>query len=186
MKRIAVLFSGEGGNLHNLIETLHRKECLIVCALTNNPHAGGIAKARHADIPVAICDHRHYASREAFDADLVTTLQPYNIDLVVMAGFMRIVTPTFTSAFRAINIHPSLLPRFKGSRAIERSFEANEPHAGATVHWVSEELDSGSIILQHSFQRCNDDSFEQFHAKIRAIEYEILPKAIISVLNSLK
>ncbi len=186
MRRIAVLFSGEGGNLHNLIKTLHRKECLIVCALTNNPHAGGIAKARHADIPVVVLDHRHYASRDAFDAELVATLQPYKVDLVVLAGFMRILTPLFTSSFQALNIHPSLLPRFKGARAIERSFEAQEPYAGATVHLVNDELDGGTIIMQQSFQCDNTDSLEQFRCKIRAIEYEILPKAIIDMLNSLK
>ncbi len=186
MKRIAVLFSGEGGNLQNLIETVHGNTCHIVCALTDNPNANGIIKAKHAGIDVRVLEYRHFKTREAFDQHLVAILQSYCIDLCVMAGFMRIVTPVFTSQLKAINIHPSLLPRFKGAHAIERSFYSADPQAGATVHHVTEELDGGAVILQQAFWRDTDESFQSFHKKIRAIEYEILPKAIIGLLNDLK
>ncbi len=183
MKKIVTLFSGEGTNLANLIEKLHLKHCAIVCAITNNPDAGGIAKARAAKIPVEVIEHSLYENREAYDAALVETIQEYAPDLVVLCGFMRILTPVFTSQVRSINLHPSLLPAFKGSRAIERSFESGEKVCGVSVHWVTDELDGGEIILQRSFNRSEDETLESFTHKIRAIEHEILPLSVIKVLK---
>ena len=105
MKKIVALFSGEGTNLANLIDKLHLKHCAIVCAITNNPEAGGIAKARAAGIPVDVLDHRDYESRESYDAALVKLIDEYQPDLVVLCGFMRILTPVFTSQVRSINLH---------------------------------------------------------------------------------
>lgn len=183
MKKIVALFSGEGTNLANLIEKIHRKHAIITCAITNNPEAGGIAKARAAHIPVEVLDHREYPNREAYDAVLVETIQEYNPDLVVLCGFMRILTPVFTSNVHSINLHPSLLPAFKGARAIERSFDSDESICGVSVHWVSDELDGGEIILQKSFTKNPKDSLEEFSAKIREIEHEILPLSVIKILN---
>lgn len=183
MKKIVALFSGEGTNLANLIEKIHLKHGAIVCAITNNPEAGGIAKARTANIPVEILDHRDYESRETYDAALVDLINEYNPDLVVLCGFMRILTSVFTSQVRAINLHPSLLPAFKGARAIERSFESDESVCGVSVHWVSEELDAGEIILQKSFTKNPKDTLEEFSAKIREIEHEILPLSVIKILK---
>jgi phosphoribosylglycinamide formyltransferase 1 len=183
MKKIVALFSGEGTNLANLIEKIHLKHSAIVCAITNNPEAGGIAKARAAHIPVEILDHRDYESREAYDAALVELIGEYNPDLVVLCGFMRILTPVFTSKVRSINLHPSLLPAFKGARAIERSFESDEKICGASVHWVTDELDGGEIILQKSFTKNSSESLEEFSAKIREIEHEILPLSVIKILK---
>lgn len=183
MKKIVALFSGEGTNLANLIDKIHLKHACLVCAITNNPEAGGIAKARAAHIPIEILDHRDYESREAYDAALVDLIGEYNPDLVVLCGFMRILTSVFTSQVRAINLHPSLLPAFKGARAIERSFESDERVFGVSVHWVSEELDAGEIILQKSFTKNPKDTLEQFSAKIREIEHEILPLSVIKILK---
>ena len=183
MKKIVALFSGEGTNLANLIEKIHLKHACLVCAITNNPEAGGIAKARAAHIPIEILDHRDYESREAYDAALVDLIREYNPDLVVLCGFMRILTSVFTSQVRAINLHPSLLPAFKGARAIERSFESDEHVCGVSVHWVSEELDAGEIILQKSFTKNPKDTLEQFSAKIREIDHEILPLSVIKILK---
>lgn len=183
MKKIIALFSGEGTNLANLIEKVHLKHGAIVCAITNNPEAGGIAKARAAHIPVEILDHRDYESREAYDAALVELIGEYNPDLVVLCGFMRILTPVFTFNVRSINLHPSLLPAFKGARAIERSFESQESICGVSVHWVSDELDGGEIILQKSFTKNSSDTLEEFSAKIREIEHDILPLSVIKILK---
>ncbi|MBV5320258.1 MAG: phosphoribosylglycinamide formyltransferase [Sulfuricurvum sp.] len=183
MKKIVTLFSGEGTNLANLIEKVHLKHGAIVCAITNNPEAGGIAKARAAHIPVEILDHRDYESREAYDAALVELIGEYNPDLVVLCGFMRILTPVFTFNVRSINLHPSLLPAFKGARAIERSFESQESICGVSVHWVSDELDGGEIILQKSFTKNSSDTLEEFSAKIREIEHDILPLSVIKILK---
>lgn len=183
MKRIVILFSGEGSNLANLIEKLHLKHCAIVCAITNNPNAGGIAKARAAGIPVEILDHTLFDGREAYDAALVAMIREYLPDLVVLSGFMRILTPVFTANIRSINLHPSLLPAFKGARAIERSFESAEKMGGVSVHWVSEELDGGEIVMQKSFLKSENETLESFTQKIRAIEHEILPLSVIAILK---
>jgi phosphoribosylglycinamide formyltransferase-1 len=183
MKRIVALFSGEGTNLANLIEKIHHKHALITCAITNNPNAAGIAKARAAGIPVEICDHSEYESREAYDAALVEMIREYDPDLVVLCGFMRILTPVFTTQIRSINLHPSLLPAFKGAKAIERSFESDEKICGVSVHWVTDELDGGEIILQKSFTKNPSDNLEEFSAKIREIEHDILPLSVLKILK---
>jgi len=183
MKKIVALFSGEGTNLANLIEKIHCKHGILTCAITNNPNAGGIAKAKAANIPVEVCDHTLFDSRESYDTALVQMIKEYNPDLVVLCGFMRILTPVFTSQIKAINLHPSLLPAFKGARAIERSFESDETICGVSVHWVSDELDGGDIILQKSFTKKSSDTLEEFSAKIREIEHEILPLSIIHLLT---
>lgn len=183
MKKIVALFSGEGTNLANLIEKIHLKHAIITCAITNNPEAGGIAKARTAHIPVEVLDHRDFESRETYDSALVETIRDYNPDLVVLCGFMRILTPVFTAQIRSINLHPSLLPAYKGSRAIERSYESGDKTCGVSVHWVTDELDGGEIITQKSFERSADETLESFTAKIRAIEHEILPLSVINILQ---
>ena len=96
---------------------------------------------------------------------------------------MRILTPVFTSQIRSINLHPALLPAFKGARAIERSFESDEKICGVSVHWVTDELDGGDIILQKSFTKNSSDSLEEFSAKIREIEHEILPLSVVKILK---
>lgn len=183
VKRIVALFSGEGTNLANLIEKIHRKHALITCAVTNNPDAPGILKARQAGIPVEVVDHTLYRTREAYDSALVETIQDYDPDLVVLCGFMRILTPVFTSQIRSINLHPSLLPAFKGARAIERSFESDAKICGVSVHWVSDELDGGEIVMQKSFAKSDNETLESFTQKIRAIEHDILPLSILSILK---
>ena len=183
MKKIVALFSGEGTNLANLIEKIHNQHVVIACAITNNPSAKGITKAQNAQIPVEVLSHTGFESREEYDAALVALIQRYSPDLIVLCGFMRILTPVFTTQIRSINLHPSLLPAFKGARAIERSFESDEVLCGVSVHWVSDELDGGEIILQKSFTKNINDTLEDFSAKIRAIEHEILPQSIIKLLS---
>ncbi len=183
MKRIVILFSGKGTNLENIVQKLHGKELIVAKAITNNPKAEGIERAKWYNIPVEVIDNRAFDSREAFDTALVDAIQKENPDLVVLAGFMRILTPIFTKIIKnAINIHPSLLPCFKGARAIERSYQSGMKVAGVTVHWVSEELDGGKIIDQECFKR-SDENFEEFEAKIRAIEYELYPRVIKRLLK---
>lgn len=183
MKNIVILFSGEGTNLQNLIEQLHDTHCNIACAITNRPQAGGVARAKQFGIPVETLEHTDFESREAFDAALVERINAHNPDLVVLAGFMRILTPLFTASVNAINLHPSLLPQFKGAKAIERSFESSENVCGVSVHRVSEELDGGAVIAQQSFEKSEGETLESFTRKIRAIEHTLLPETIISLLN---
>lgn len=179
MKKIVVLFSGEGGNLHNIIKKLHNKECKVVCAITNNPKAKGLI-----NLPVKseILQHDSFDSREQYDKALVELIGRYNPDLTVLAGFMRILTSEFTKNIKAINLHPSLLPKHKGARAIQKSFEDKDTLAGVSVHWVEDELDGGKIIAQKSFKKDKNETLESFTCKIKELEYTLLPEAIIKVL----
>lgn len=182
MKKIAVLFSGRGSNFAHIVNTLHGKEFEVVVALTNNPDAQGIEIAKAASIPLEVIDSKVYESREAFDAVVVERLQQYGPDLTVLAGFMRILTPIFTEQVKSINLHPSLLPRHKGLKAIEKSYEDAYPSGGVSVHYVSSELDGGEVILQKEVSK-EGLTFEDFDEKVRSIEKEALAEAIRAVLH---
>jgi len=150
MKKIVILFSGIGTNLEYILKHMHGRELNVAAAITNNPEAGGIAAAKKFAVPVEILDHRRFAELEMYDRELVQLIRKYSPDLTVLAGFMRILTPVFTENIRALNLHPSLLPRHRGLHAIERSWEDEYPEGGVSVHWVSSELDGGEIVLQKS------------------------------------
>ena len=182
LKRIAVLFSGIGTNLAYILENLHGKEVEVVVAVTNRPNAGGIAFAQAHNVPVEIIDSSAFAVREEFDTEIVHLLHYYQPDLTVLAGFMRILTPTFTNAIKAINLHPSLLPLHKGMMAIERSYEDENEEGGVSVHWVTSELDGGEVILQKMVQKASK-SFETYEKEIKAVEKVALAEAIQTVLN---
>ena len=180
-KKIAVLFSGKGSNFAYIVNTLHHEGFDVVVALTNNPNAGGIEVATAASIPLEIIDSKAYESREAFDAVVVERLEQYNPDLTVLAGFMRILTPVFTDQIKSINLHPSLLPRHKGLKAIEKSYDDGYAYGGVSVHYVSSELDGGEVILQKEIAKEGLD-FEAYDKKVRSIEKEALVEAICHVL----
>lgn len=182
MKRLVVLFSGTGTNLAYILEHLHGKgEYEVVLALSNNPNAKGIEVAKSYGVDVKVINHKEYDSREAFDSKVVEVVSIYKPDLTILAGFMRVVTPIFTDSIKSINLHPSLLPKYKGLHAIERSYESGDKEAGVSVHWVNSELDGGEVILQKRFVRSEDMSFEDFESNIKVIEKEALSEAIIEV-----
>ncbi len=188
IKRIAIAFSGEGGNMEVLIKALHQKtfddfSVEVVATITNKPQANGIKKAKKLGVDVIMIDHTLFDSREDFDVKLVKEIEALDVELVVLAGFMRILTPIFTSTIRSINIHPSLLPKFKGARALERSFESDEDIVGVTAHFVEQEVDAGEIILQKSFNKQGMD-FVTFQEKIHTCEHEIFPKAVLKAIGS--
>ncbi len=182
MKKISVLFSGKGTNFAHIVNTLHGKGYEVSVALTNNPKAEGIKVAKEAGIPLEIVDSSVFESREAFDTEVVARLRPYDTDLTVLAGFMRILTPIFTEKIRAINLHPSLLPRHKGLHAIQRSYEDTYDEGGVSVHWVTSELDGGEIILQKRILKKGLDA-HAYEQTIRTIEKEALVEAIQKVLG---
>ena len=184
MKKVLILFSGTGTNMQRIIQEVAKHKNIEVCAtLTNKDDAKGIQKVQAHNIPVHIIKHQDYDSREAFDRELVNKIDYYQPDLVVLAGFMRILTPVFTQNVKAINLHPSLLPLFKGAKAIEQSFENPDKSAGVSVHWVSEELDGGSIISQKELKRIDNEEFESFKNRIHLLEYELLPQTVINLLQ---
>jgi phosphoribosylglycinamide formyltransferase 1 len=182
MKKIVLLFSGEGSNAQNIVKQLHKKECEVVCGITNKKDAPGIAKLEALDVACRVLEHGNYPSREAFDAELVALIESYKPDLVVLSGFMRILSEVFTTKVLSINLHPSLLPKYKGAKAIEQSYESGDRECGVSVHWVNNELDGGEIILQKSFVREDGESYESFVKKIKTLEHEIMPEAIRKVL----
>lgn len=186
-KKIAVLFSGSGSNLEAILSQLHGKifngVCLeVVLTLTNKADAYGIERARKYGLTSVVIENKNFASREEFDTALVNEIKKYDVDLVVLAGFMRILSEIFTSQIRAINLHPSILPLFKGAHAIKESFASDMQIGGVSVHWVSAELDGGKIIAQRAFERKDGMSEQEWEAKIHAIEHEILPQSIVKIL----
>ena len=185
LPKIAILFSGTGSNLAYILEKMHGKKVQVVVALTNNPDAGGVAIAQAHHVPVEIIDSKRFSTREDFDRELVDRLVQYRPELTVLAGFMRILTPVFTDAIRAINLHPSLLPRHKGLKAIEKSYADAHPTGGVTVHWVSSELDGGEIILQREIAK-EGLTLEAYDQMVRSIEKEVLAEGIESALERIE
>lgn len=188
IKKIAILFSGNGSNLEKLLAFLHQQtfeHCKIevVTTICNRPNAAGIEKSRKYGIEPIIIDHTLYSSREAFDKALVDAIVTSGAELTVLAGFMRFLTPYFTEHVKAVNLHPSLLPLFKGGNAIKASFDSPMKVAGISVHYVSEELDGGEIIAQRCFEKVEGMSFEEFEAHIHALEHQLLPETVKNLLN---
>lgn len=186
--KLAVLFSGNGSNLQNLLEKLHRKrfgdnEFEVALCLCNNKNAYGIERARKFKLESVIIEHKNFACREDFDRALVGEIQKSGADLAVLAGFMRILSPVFTQSVRAINLHPSLLPLFKGANAIKESYQSDMKVAGVSIHYVSEELDGGQIIAQRAFEKTPKMSFEAFESQIHALEHELLPETVIKIFE---
>ena len=187
VKKIAILFSGNGSNLENILEKVHNKtfngvtiKCdLLIC---NNPDAFGIQRAEKFGLKTVVINHKEFKTREDFDEKLANLIQEKKIDLAILAGFMRILTPVFTKNIKAINLHPSILPLFKGGNAIKESFNSDMLVGGVSVHFVSEELDGGKLINQLVFYRKKDMSLEEWEENIHKLEYEILPKTIIELL----
>ena len=181
-KRIAVLLSGRGSNFQSILSasqsgTLGGEIALVI---SNRPGAGGLDIAREAGIATALIDHQAYATREAFDADLAEALESQSPDLIVLAGFMRILTPEFVSRFagRLMNIHPSLLPLYPGLQTHQRALDAGDTHAGATVHYVTGELDGGPPVLQARVPIHLGDDPDSLAARVLEEEHRIYPMAV--------
>jgi len=190
VKKIAILFSGSGTNLENILKKLHNKnfngfKIEVATTICNNPDAKGIERSRNYEIEPIVINHKDFASREDFDKELVATIKKSEAQLTVLAGFMRFLTPVFIQNIKAINLHPSLLPLFKGGHAIEESFNSGMQVGGITVHYVSEELDGGAIIAQRCFQKDSNMSLDDYEKKIHNLEYKLLPDVIVDVLSKI-
>ncbi len=179
--RLVILISGSGSNLQAFIDAIARSElnAQIVAVISNKADAFGLQRATNANIPTATIDHKQFESREAFDAQLRAHVESYAPDLVVLAGFMRILTPVFLRPFigRLINIHPSLLPKYPGLHTHQRALEAGDTEAGVTVHFVTEELDGGPAIIQASVPILAGDDAAAIAARVLIEEHRIYPLA---------
>lgn len=181
--RVVCLISGGGSNLQALIDWQTKGllgDAEIIGVVSNNVDAPGLERAKKANIPVSCLPHHHYPDRIEFDRALMQLIDGYQPDLIVLAGFMRILTPEFVNHYadRLINIHPSLLPKYKGLHTHRRAIEAGDTIAGATVHWVSEELDSGGIIRQIEVPIYADDSEESLKKRVLEAEHALYPSVI--------
>jgi phosphoribosylglycinamide formyltransferase-1 len=182
-KRVAVLISGRGSNMAALIAAAKDKDypAEIALVLSNRPDAGGLATARAAGIAIEVVDHAAFGKdRAAFERAMQTALEKHGIALICLAGFMRLLTPEFVGAWdgRMINIHPALLPAFKGLDTHQRALDAGVKVHGATVHFVVPEMDSGPIIAQGAVAVHDDDTERTLGARVLAVEHRIYPLAL--------
>jgi phosphoribosylglycinamide formyltransferase-1 len=182
MKRIAVLISGQGSNLDAIVRASEARDWpgRVVAVISNRADARGLQFAQARGIATEVLDHKGFADRAAFDAALAETLDRHAPDLVVLAGFMRILTPAFVARYagRMLNIHPSLLPSFSGLNTHRRAIEAGCKVAGATVHFVSTELDHGPIVAQAVVPVLADDDETTLARRVLAAEHVLYPRAI--------
>jgi len=190
MKNIVILISGSGSNMAAIVKrSQHEKwaktlDARVVAVISNRTDAAGLVFAREQGIATQVVDHKAFASREAFDAELMKTVDAFSPSLVVLAGFMRILTDTFVRRYegRLVNIHPSLLPAFPGLKTHQRAIDAGCKFAGATVHRVTPELDHGPILDQSVVPVLPDDTPATLSARVLATEHIIYPKAIRMLL----
>lgn len=204
--RLAILFSGNGSNLEN-IYTKMQNRCVEIkddCDVMSGDSSDcDVAKSIKLDFPIAIsskksafgikrcerlglkCEIVDFKEHNAFE-NMIEILEANRIDLVILAGFMRILPPMFNAKFKALNIHPSILPLFKGANAIKESYESDMKIAGVSVHFVSDELDSGALILQDIIYKIDGESLESFEERIHKLEHKLYPKAIIKAISILQ
>jgi phosphoribosylglycinamide formyltransferase 1 len=185
-KRVAILISGRGSNMTALIEAARASDypAEIALVISSRPKAPGLARARAAGVATAVIDHTGFGEqREAFERALDDELRNNRIDLVCLAGFMRLLTPWFVTRWsgRMLNIHPSLLPQFKGLHTHRRALEAGVKRHGATVHFVVPEMDSGPIVAQDSVAVREDDTEATLAARVLELEHQIYPRALRAV-----
>ncbi len=187
MKKIAILVSGNGTNMQRIIDDCHngRIPAQAHLVITDNPQAGAIARARNYGVRVAVADRKAFGTKAEFEAEMIKKIDEGGIDYVVLAGFMRILSPEFVRKYKGkiINIHPSLLPAFPGAHGIKDAFDAKVKETGVTVHYVDEGVDTGQVILQKKVSVTPEDTLETLEAKVHAVEHEIYPEALRKILR---
>ena len=179
-KRIVVLLSGNGSTFQALIDQQQQYHYDIAGVLSNRSDAYGLVRAQNANIPFTSPDHKNFPDRQAFDSHCLVLVDEYQPDFVVLAGYMRILSDNFVRHFsgRLINIHPSLLPRHKGLNTYQSALDAGDEQHGTTVHFVSEELDSGAHLIQASLYVHKNDTVKTLEQRVKRMEQKIYPLAI--------
>lgn len=180
--RIVVLISGSGSNMQAIAQSCIKKEmdAEIVAVISNRPAVAGLDRAEKLGIATDIVDHTEFASREEFDVNLIRAIDEHSPDIIILAGFMRILTPDFVRRYKGklVNIHPSLLPKHKGLNTHKRALEAGDKVHGVTVHFVSEDLDGGPNIIQAVVPVLDDDNTQTLQVRVQAQEHVIFPIAV--------
>jgi len=178
--RGVVLISGSGSNLQAIIDQATNIDLDVSCVISNNADAYGLTRADKAGIPCHVVDHTQFDSREAFDQAVSKTIDQYNPDIVILAGFMRIFTEAFAQQYcgKMLNIHPSLLPKFQGLNTHQRVIDAGESEHGVSIHFVTAELDGGSVIAQSRVSVLPSDSAKSLAERVLIEEHKLFPKVI--------
>ena len=180
--KLGIMASGNGSNFEAVSQAIRNQQlnAQIQVLIYNNPGAYVATRAEKYSVPKVLINHRNYKNREDFDAEIVQQLRQWDVDWVIMAGWMRLVTPVLIEAFpnQIINIHPSLLPSFKGLKAVEQALNSGVKITGCTVHLVALEMDSGPILMQAAVPIISGDTLETRHGRIQIEEHRILPQAI--------
>ena len=180
--KLGILISGNGSNLQSIIDNIEKGslKAIIKIVISNNPDAYGITRAKKHGIPVVVFKNGDFKNKEDFDSKLIALLKDNDVDLVILAGFMRILTPTLLKAFphKIMNIHPALLPSFPGIHGQKQALEYGVKLSGCTVHFVDEGVDTGPIIIQSAVKVFDDDTEETLAARILKEEHWIYPQAI--------
>ncbi len=187
MKRVAVLISGRGSNLQALLDA-EQDAYEIVLVISNVPTAQGLERARAAGVEALALDHKMYGKdREAFERELHALLAARNVEIVALAGFMRVLTPYFVNSWRGrlVNIHPSLLPKYPGVNTHARAIEAGDTEHGCTVHLVVEEVDSGEILGQARMPITSSDTPETLADRVLTLEHDLYPRALAELARKL-
>ena len=178
--KAVILISGNGSNLQSIIDNADRIDLQISCVISNNKNAFGLKRAESSKLQTAIIDPGLYNSNDAFDRELISIIQQHEVELIILAGYMKILTPLFVSHYfgKILNIHPSLLPKFPGLNTHQRAIDASEKVHGVSVHFVTKELDGGPLICQESVIIDNLDTKETLSMKVLKKEHVIYPKVI--------
>ena len=188
--KTAIIISGFGSNMESLINYSLKPDSNfeVVLVISNNQNAAGLKKAENKNIKNIAINHRDFSSREEFENKIDQELKNHNCQIICLAGFMRILTKNFTDKWlgKMINIHHSLLPKYKGANAIKQAFDAGEGESGCTVHYVNEKVDDGQIIAKRSIEIKKNDSLNDVKRKILKEELEIFPLAIAEITKEMR
>ncbi|MBE8189963.1 MAG: phosphoribosylglycinamide formyltransferase [Candidatus Thioglobus sp.] len=187
LSKVVVLISGSGSNLASIIQNAEKIGIKIECVISNKADAFGLKRAANANITTAIIDNFNFKTRQDFDQALAEKINQFSPKLIILAGFMRILSADFISQFegKILNIHPALLPKFKGLNTHQRAIDSGEKFAGASVHFVTNELDSGEVIMQKSVEISAAETAKTLAKKVLKQEHILYPKAIQKVLENL-
>ena len=175
-----ILISGSGSNLQSLIDESKNISLEISCVISNNPDAYGLERAKKANIETKILDHNEFSSRESYDESLKEIIEKFNPEVIILAGFMRILTANFVNHFlgKVLNIHPSLLPKYPGLHTHQRAIDAGDKAHGVSVHFVTPELDGGPIIAQKKIEVYLDDDADSLSKRLLKEEHIIYPRVV--------
>lgn len=181
--KIVVLISGNGSNLQAIIDYFKDSTLVDIAAvISNEPNAYGLTRAKQANIPHFVINHRDFESRQQFDSALLQCIDKFEPSLVVLAGFMRKLTPEFVGHYnKIVNIHPSLLPKHKGLNTHQRALEAGDKKHGISIHYVTDELDGGPIIAQYEIGISPKDTMESLKSRIQLLEHKLYPQVIETI-----